>query len=482
LDEGYFEATQESDENQSEKKKNKLKAALQKAPEPKRMDATRVEIDKEKVEVEEKLRNMRKRANNNAMKMPDDIPKPAGQEEDDEDDEEDGKKKKKVPRALMKVLYFQPEEDEEGIPTSMLEDAFREIDVDGGGNIDASELVDALNRCGLPVSNNAADAIMKEVDKNASGDIDIIEFIEFFRQIEELTQFGKKAAARQQFCSFLLQFCFVSHFLAVGVMSMMFMRMNPTDNADNYSIMKNVLIALSVVLILLCMASLVVPILKLKGRGWDRKHVLLKGKRSRTIAIARAIMEVKREAEAAEKEALNKGKPIRQEVVETDRDDDEERPPNPAWAFRTYRQSQLQPAQETGDDYFSAYGGIVQPQVQQQAYDPMAQASLTQSSTGFGLDAGTTRSSFRADTTASSFTELRQAGKAGKSSPKAEPEPTQWRYDPGAYQMAAAVTRMNEFRGHEPRAFVAMRPGERRHGLQDVPGVPMELIDAAPPH
>merc|ERR1719162_1450120 len=107
---------------------------------------------------------------------------------------------------LKRVLFRKPgpDGDDDEIPVKMLEDAFEEI------------------------------------DKNASGDIDLREFIEFFRHIEDLNRFQKKSAKRQQFMSFLLNFCFLADIVVVGVLLMMFIRMDANDNPDTYAIMKNV--------------------------------------------------------------------------------------------------------------------------------------------------------------------------------------------------------------------------------------------------
>merc|ERR1740129_216233 len=160
--------------------------------------------------------------------------------------------------------------DDAEIPTEMLEMAFREIDEDGSGSIDASELVDALHACGLHASKAATDTVLKEIDKNASGDVDIHEFIEFFRHIEELNRFHKRTEARKQFLTFLLNFCFLADLVACGVLLMMFIRIDDEEkekNPDNYAIMKNVLIAAGAVLGILFIIVITVPILRLTLRG-----------------------------------------------------------------------------------------------------------------------------------------------------------------------------------------------------------------------
>jgi len=74
----------------------------------------------------------------------------------------------------------------------MLEMAFQEIDEDSSGFIVVEELVEALHMCGLKANPAAVTRIITDMDKNNDGDIDIVEFCEFFRQLEELSQFHHK--------------------------------------------------------------------------------------------------------------------------------------------------------------------------------------------------------------------------------------------------------------------------------------------------
>lgn len=58
---------------------------------------------------------------------------------------------------------------------------FREFDTSGDGFIDLSELESALLKAGKPVTREAAEDILKRVDKNADGQISLEEFREVFR-------------------------------------------------------------------------------------------------------------------------------------------------------------------------------------------------------------------------------------------------------------------------------------------------------------
>eukprot|EP00931_Biecheleriopsis_adriatica_P086512 TRINITY_DN61172_c0_g1_i1.p1 TRINITY_DN61172_c0_g1~~TRINITY_DN61172_c0_g1_i1.p1 ORF type:complete len:647 (-),score=150.09 TRINITY_DN61172_c0_g1_i1:105-1982(-) len=170
--------------------------------------------------------------------------------------------KKKQPVMLKRVIFWSQENDGDEdveLPMELLEAAYQEIDEDGSGSLTLEELVDALKACGLNASQAAADNVMREIDKNMDGTIDIHEFVMFFRTLEEMNQFQKKTEQRAQFLVFICNFCFLTHIIVVGVLLMVFIRMDEASNPDNYTIMKNLLIAFSVVLCLLFMSVIAIP-------------------------------------------------------------------------------------------------------------------------------------------------------------------------------------------------------------------------------
>eukprot|EP00933_Yihiella_yeosuensis_P008746 TRINITY_DN11437_c1_g1_i1.p1 TRINITY_DN11437_c1_g1~~TRINITY_DN11437_c1_g1_i1.p1 ORF type:complete len:627 (+),score=137.43 TRINITY_DN11437_c1_g1_i1:108-1988(+) len=173
--------------------------------------------------------------------------------------------KRKVPVALQKVIFWSQDEEngEEDIPMYMLEAAYREIDEDGSGSCTMEELVSALALCGLHASQEAADMVMKDIDKNMDGTIDIHEFVEFFRTIEEMSRFQNKAEKRAQFLAFVCNFCFLAHIIIVGVDLMLFIRMDQAADPDNYAIMRNLLIAFSCILGLLFLSVIAIPAIRL---------------------------------------------------------------------------------------------------------------------------------------------------------------------------------------------------------------------------
>jgi hypothetical protein len=180
-------------------------------------------------------------------------------------DDSDQEPQKAVPVYLHKVLFWNTERteaDEEEIPTDLLELAFREMDEDGSGCVEMEELVEGLASCNIVVSQAATEMIMKEIDKNASGDIDVTEFVEFFRHIEELNKFSKRTAQRAQVASFMLNCCFLVDIVAVGFLLMVFLRMESTGG-DDYVILKNILMALSMKLFLLFNCVVAMPAARL---------------------------------------------------------------------------------------------------------------------------------------------------------------------------------------------------------------------------
>jgi len=166
-------------------------------------------------------------------------------------------KKKHV--MLKRVIFWADEEGDEELPMELLEAAYQEIDEDGSGSVTLEELVSSLQDCGLHASQSAADAVMREIDKNMDGTIDIHEFVEFFRTLEEMNDFQKKTEQRAQFLTFICNFCFLAHIVIVGVFLMIFIRMDEASNPDNYSIMQTMLMAFSVVLSLLFLSVIAIP-------------------------------------------------------------------------------------------------------------------------------------------------------------------------------------------------------------------------------
>ncbi|XP_067649338.1 uncharacterized protein [Haliotis asinina] len=72
------------------------------------------------------------------------------------------------------------------LPPSRLDEAklrkaFKDIDRDGSGTLDAAEIKRALSSCGTKISDATAERIIKEVDRDGDGKVNINEFLALFR-------------------------------------------------------------------------------------------------------------------------------------------------------------------------------------------------------------------------------------------------------------------------------------------------------------
>jgi len=166
------------------------------------------------------------------------------------------------PVALQRVLFGSGDLDQEEVPLKDLEAAFREIDVDASGVIDAGELVNALKLCGLDASLTATEIILKEIDKNVSGTIDLHEFIEFFRSLEEMGRFSQRKEQRAKFVNFMLNFCFLITIVSVCVLLLIFINMDEEEDAETYQLMQNILYGFIALLAILFLAIIIVPVVR----------------------------------------------------------------------------------------------------------------------------------------------------------------------------------------------------------------------------
>jgi hypothetical protein len=352
---------------------------------------------------------------------------------------EEGEKQRRPPIMLMKVLRRQKADDDDTIPQQMLVDAFSEIDEDHSGSIDIEELVEALRLCDLNVSQKAADTIMKEIDKDASGDIDLREFILFFRHIEELDQFQKKSAGRQKFFTILINVCFIVDMVVVGLLLMMFIRSKEEDDPDNYSIMKNVLLALSFVLVILFLMVILIPILRLSlGPSASRMQ---------------AQYEVAKEIKKAQSKATddNSGVGPRQAAYIGD---NAPPPINAALHGRSYRKT----------NESSAWA----PSVEDMYPQPGALAATVPGTPGHEMGHAATIA-----TNPMEHTPARQHVRKGN-----------WRYDPSKYDVAKDYAEMQYQANLGPMTWSAMqvRSGDQNTNPAVLPGASLALTDAAMPY
>lgn len=178
--------------------------------------------------------------------------------------------------------------DGQEIPLELLEEAFQEMDGDGSGKVDIDELVLALRSCGLPASMAATQALVKSIDKNSDGDLDIHEFVDYFRLQEELERFQHVSEQRAQFLSIVCSGCFLFHIVIVGALLMLFIQMDEAEtDPQNYSIMKNALVVCAVNLGILLLVVILIPAVKLTlganaaawRRHYDKRFTKVKKKR-----------------------------------------------------------------------------------------------------------------------------------------------------------------------------------------------------------
>lgn len=367
----------------------------------------------------------------------------------------------KVPVMLKRVLFRKPAEgDDDEIPTRMLEDAFAEIDGDGSGSIELDELVDALKLCGLAVSANATSIVMKEIDKNMSGDVDLREFIEFFRHIEDLNRFSKKTAARQQFCNFLLNFCFLADMVVVGAMLMMFIRMKEEDNPDNYSIMKNVLMACGFLLGVLFLLVILMPILRLALGPTATKM-------QQQYELAQEIKKSQRKKAEQEENSNDAGGP-RQLGYSAD---DPPPPVNAAMFGRSYR-----PGKVDSTAWTPAIEDL--PPLNVPGNDAVVVAAGNRTSSGSGSHDNGRGGTKQTAASGQAHSRVSVHGHGGH-----------WRYDPSNYAIATDHANMLDMAGLGPTSWTPMQVRDATipktsgnlPGSNNLPGAPPALTDAAFP-
>lgn len=173
------------------------------------------------------------------------------------------------PEHLQQVLFWSKNQDhgdvgtKQSVPTEMLELAFQEIDGDNSGFIIVDELVEALHMCGLNAHPKAVETIISEMDANNSGDIDIVEFVDFFRQIEELALFQHKTKARAQFCGHACNMCFLLNLVGVFSVIMVFIGIKEADDPDLYNLVRSALIVMGVAFAVLFLTVVGLPVIRL---------------------------------------------------------------------------------------------------------------------------------------------------------------------------------------------------------------------------
>lgn len=214
---------------------------------------------------------------------------------------------KQPPKVLSMVLKFlQDHEDDEDaeVDVNLLKLAYREIDEDCSNSIEMSELVEAFRLCGLNISDSTADLIMSEIDLDNDGSISIIEFVKYFKLVEEMNRLQKKKARNAQFMTFVVNCCFLSDILVVAVLVMVVINMERDGGGseDDKVIVTNLLYASGLVLIVLFCLVIAWPALRLTIQpsltAWEHFYAAEVQKKRQ-----------KKRHDAIEKEKANQSKP-----------------------------------------------------------------------------------------------------------------------------------------------------------------------------
>jgi len=137
----------------------------------------------------------------------------------EEEGEEEAKKEYPI---LQKVIdWGTSPESRAPIPVSLLEAAFEEVDEDATGTITKEEFASALQACGFNPSLAAMDRIMLEIDRDNSGEIDIHEFVRFFKMTEELVAFAGLSENRKTLQGACCSMCFCMNLIAWAVIGVL---------------------------------------------------------------------------------------------------------------------------------------------------------------------------------------------------------------------------------------------------------------------
>merc|ERR1711865_1114764 len=78
---------------------------------------------------------------------------------------------------LVEMVTLQEEEKLTSDQLDVFRRAFKELDLDGSGAVNAAEFKACCDSLGMPLTTKEAELMVKEVDLDGSGEIEIEEFI-----------------------------------------------------------------------------------------------------------------------------------------------------------------------------------------------------------------------------------------------------------------------------------------------------------------
>jgi len=123
---------------------------------------------------------------------------------------------KKRPEAMIRVLNWGSRKGQGGrfgkkVPVKFLEAAFQEIDADGRGVITLDQFMATVAKCGLKTSKASFDRVLQEMNQERQGQLDLREFIAFFRLVEDSLNREARGKSKALMALYLCNFCFFIH-------------------------------------------------------------------------------------------------------------------------------------------------------------------------------------------------------------------------------------------------------------------------------
>lgn len=123
---------------------------------------------------------------------------------------------KKRPEAMTRVLKWGSRQGQGGrfgkkVPIKILEAAFQEMDADGRGVITLDQFMATVAKCGFKTSKASFDRVLQEMNQERQGQLDLREFIAFFRLVEDGLNREASGKSKALMALYLCNFCFFIH-------------------------------------------------------------------------------------------------------------------------------------------------------------------------------------------------------------------------------------------------------------------------------
>lgn len=165
-----------------------------------------------------------------------------------------------------------------------LQEIFNEFDEDNSGELDMREFFIILRTCGFRVSMPAAVSIMQEVDVDENGFIDIDEFVEFFKKMDDLEAFRLKVEMTQHSTGARKNFITGYIFLLLAGCGGLFL-MDVKAKGEN-ALVRTLLIAFSVLFAVSIFSVVLIPIFSIKFKPDERmRHLRNQVKKAKSLPL-----------------------------------------------------------------------------------------------------------------------------------------------------------------------------------------------------